>query len=129
MRPEVAAFLALARNDLGTARAIIQSFPGNAAFHCQQAAEKLVKAVLVREGIREGIRLHRIGDLAAMLPDEHPWRSELEGLDQFSDAATAYRYPGMNGMLADPPEAGVLVSTIDHIETLLIRIEDWLRSP
>lgn len=67
MSDRAESFIALARNDLELARLVSARDPGNAAFHLQQAAEKLAKAVLDIEGIPSGAT-HQIGALAALLP-------------------------------------------------------------
>jgi HEPN domain-containing protein len=43
----------------------------NAAYLCEQAAEKLIRAVLTSEGIQAGIR-HELPDMVAKIPDENP---------------------------------------------------------
>jgi hypothetical protein len=53
-------------------------------FHCQQAAEKLLKALLSNLGIRFS-KTHELGALALLLTDAgHPLPSELEGIDALS---------------------------------------------
>jgi HEPN domain-containing protein len=55
-----AAFLALAREDLEAARLLKVGVPRQAAFFLQQAAEKIGKALLIRDGIDPG-RIHPSG--------------------------------------------------------------------
>jgi len=123
-----ASLLILARRDLQAARLLFASDPGNAAFHAQQAAEKLVKAVLAEEGIREGTRHHQIAPLAQLLPARHAWRDELDAFDRLSAAATWMRYPGPDGVLPEILDTGALGADIAEIETLLPRIEAWLQA-
>jgi HEPN domain-containing protein len=52
MRETVGTFTALAREDLAVARKVVDEFPRDAAFHIEQVAEKLLKAVLATEGIK-----------------------------------------------------------------------------
>jgi HEPN domain-containing protein len=52
MRETVGTFIALAREDLAVARKVVDEFPRDAAFHIEQVAEKLLKAVLTTEGIK-----------------------------------------------------------------------------
>ena len=85
MSDRAESFLALARNDLAAAKTLQVTDPGNAAFHLQQAAEKLVKAALSIEDIPVALT-HQIGALAAMLPDDHPLRADLAAFDPFSSS-------------------------------------------
>jgi HEPN domain-containing protein len=124
----VASLLILAGRDLQAARILFESDPGNAAFHAQQAAEKLTKAVLGAEGIREGTRHHQIGQLARLLSPEHPWRNELESLDRLSAAATWMRYPGPDGTLPEILDTAALAGDIAEVEALLSRIQAWLEA-
>ncbi|MGQ0663998.1 MAG: HEPN domain-containing protein [Pseudomonadota bacterium] len=68
-----------------------------AAYHCQQTAEKLAKAVLAGLGIEVPFT-HNIGELAAHLPDDLAFGPRLHGLARLTHYATAYRYP-----TDDPP--------------------------
>jgi hypothetical protein len=57
--------------------------PGIAAYHCQQAGEKLVKAVLIHRGI-EPMRSHDIDMLSSGLPSTDALRSILAPLGRFT---------------------------------------------
>jgi HEPN domain-containing protein len=63
-----------------------------AAYHCQQAAEKLVKAVLVGAGISFP-KTHDIAALVGLLPDGHRLKKALGTLDKLTPYGVAYRYP------------------------------------
>lgn len=79
--------------DLDTARNCIDGphfVPESGAYHCQQAAEKLVKAVLVANGIAPP-RTHDIDTLVAALPADVA--GGLDRLVDFTPYATAFRYP------------------------------------
>jgi hypothetical protein len=54
MSDRAESFIVLARKDLDLPRLVSVKDPGNAAFHLQQAAGKLAKAVLDIEGIASG---------------------------------------------------------------------------
>jgi HEPN domain-containing protein len=110
--------LRLAQEDLDTARVALAPSPRNAAFHVQQAAEKLVKAVLVRSGIHPP-RTHDILLLAELLDGSHPWRAPLIALDALTPAAVAYRYPSPSGELPEAPEAVEIVRAIDDVQMLV----------
>ncbi len=63
-------------------------------FHAQQCIEKYLKAVLVKEGIT----VHKIHDLVALLQDclrNHPlWEAMRPDLERLSQNAVKVRYPG-----------------------------------
>src|SRR5229473_1340416 len=85
-----------ARADLMAARNCIDGphyLPGIAAYHCQQAAEKLVKAVLIHHGI-EPVKSHDIDTLVGRLLQSDSSRQFLEALGRFPPYAVAFRYPG-----------------------------------
>lgn len=63
-----------------------------AAYHCQQAAEKLVKAVLVQGGIAFP-KTHDIAALVGLLPDDHRLKGALRSLEKLTPYGVAYRYP------------------------------------
>ena len=63
-----------------------------AAYHCQQAAEKLVKAVLVGAGIAFP-KTHDIAALVGLLPEDHRLKKALEALGKLTPYGVAYRYP------------------------------------
>lgn len=124
MTSRAAAFLALAREDLAVAKQVCEAFPRHADFAVQQAAEKLVKAVLVLENTAAP-PTHQIGYLAARLPPEHPLRADLVALDDLTPAATMYRYPSPGGRLprARPQEA--IARDINRVAELLERVTGW----
>jgi HEPN domain-containing protein len=114
----LAAFLQIAGEELGAARSLAGVFPRQAAYLAQQAIEKVARAVLAHEGIPFGTS-HNIGQMAAALPPDHPWRPKLAAFDHLSPAATSYRYPSPGGRLAPAPPAAALKSDLDDIERLL----------
>jgi HEPN domain-containing protein len=64
-------------------------------FHCQQAAEKLLKAALT-EFSRPFRRTHDLRELMDLLSDAgHPLPRTLAGLDKLTPYATLFRYPGI----------------------------------
>lgn len=90
-----AAWLAVVDDDL---RQVVNNLHGplpslaGAAYHCQQAAEKLVKAVLV-ETRTPFSKTHDIGALVGLLPASHPLKTRLAGLAKLTPYGVAYRYP------------------------------------
>ena len=75
-----------------------------AAFHCQQAAEKIVKAILVSSAIAFP-KSHDIGALIRLLPPDHPLVPEVAPLARFTPFVAVFRYPGasfMDAMVEEP---------------------------
>lgn len=115
----VEGYLKAAEEEIDAARRLMRPPPNRlAAYHLQQAAEKLTKAVLVDRGQHPG-REHRISVLLARLEAADPWRARLEPLDHLSAYATAYRYPGTSGRLRRAPDAPKLAGDADAVDALI----------
>ena len=114
----VSAFLQLAEEELAAARLLETAGPRQAAYFCQQSAEKLARAILAKAGVPFGTG-HGLARMAESLPESHPWRPKLESLDKHSPAATRYRYPTQTGRLFDPPDVDRLRADIAELERLL----------
>jgi HEPN domain-containing protein len=83
--------------ELDAAKRLVADPPNRlAAFHLQQAAEKLVKAVRLGRGLRVTAD-HDIALLAEDLPQDDPWRMKFRALEPLSSYATTYRYPSPMG--------------------------------
>lgn len=123
---EVEGYLVLAREDLEVADRLLATHGRQAAFHLQQAAEKLVKAVLTAEGLPFP-RSHQVGALAALLPADHPWRADLAALDGLTAYATALRYPMPGGGLPPAPETPELAASRRELGALLDAVGPWCR--
>ncbi len=97
-----------------------------AAFHLQQAAEKLTKAVRVHRGLA-ATKEHRIDQLVMgvsvgepqKLPDADPWIGKLMPLDPLSEYATAFRYPSTSGRLKAGPDSAAVKGWIARIRSLI----------
>ncbi len=103
-RKRILAFLQLAEEELDAARRLVDSSPRQAAYLNQQCAEKIARAALTDAGVRFGVG-HNLAQMAAVLPESHPWIEIILSLDRHSPAATRYRYPTTTGRLLDPPDA------------------------
>jgi HEPN domain-containing protein len=94
-----------------------------AAFHCQQAAEKLLKGFLVRANLDFG-KTHDLGRLARVVASRFPSVAPLlSTIDDWTAWNIAYRYPD----LAEPqpePTAEELSRALDAIA----RLDTALRS-
>jgi HEPN domain-containing protein len=62
-------------------------------FHAQQAAEKSLKAVLIRHGI-EFRKVHDLDYLITLLPSQTPLPPEAEEVVALTGYAVMFRYPG-----------------------------------
>jgi HEPN domain-containing protein len=120
-------YIELAREDLGGARMMLDKYPRLAAFHIEQAAEKLLKAVLTAEEVVFSAGHHQLGRLAELLPPDHLWRADLAEFDKFTTYATAPRYPRPLGGMPKAPAKEDLAAGIREIETVAGEIEDWCR--
>ena len=114
----IAAFLDLATQDVEAARTLAATNNRYAAYHCQQAAEKLIKAVLLHRGIESGIE-HRLDVLVDHLPDGDPWKSRLRPLETYLPYATTYRYPTPGGRIVAAPDMAQVAVDADAIDALI----------
>src|ERR1700759_2530502 len=88
----IANFLRIAAEDLEGARVLSLHDNRNAIYLCEQAAEKLIRAVVTSEGKHAGIK-HDLAEMVDLVPDENPLKSNLRAIEHLSQYATAYRYP------------------------------------
>jgi HEPN domain-containing protein len=114
----VHALLALADEDLGAARTLLDFSTRTARYHVQQSAEKAVKALLEHRDINPG-REHRFESLAEMLSEGDPWRSRIHSLDLLSPAATTHRYPTAEGRILPPPAQELVEREIALVAQLI----------
>lgn len=89
----IANFLLIAHEDLKGARLLAGAGNRNAAYLAQQAAEKVIRAVLTSEDTHAGVR-HDLREMVAMVPDPNPTKALLRATVHLAAYATAYRYPG-----------------------------------
>jgi HEPN domain-containing protein len=113
-----AAFLDLAVQDVDAAKTLAATRNRYAAYHCQQAAEKLIKAVLLHRGIESGTE-HRLDVLVDKLPDDDTWKAKLRPLDAYSPYATTFRYPTPGGRIPAAPEPAQVAEDARAIEALI----------
>jgi HEPN domain-containing protein/predicted nucleotidyltransferase len=126
----VAEWLRRVERDLRTARLCCETedpMPEQAAYHIEQAAEKLTKAVLVavQKRPRKG---HQIGEFAKRLPTSFPDRERFLALDRLSDYVWAHRYPEDDLSRQPPPVPSVTEARawIAEVEALKADFERWL---
>lgn len=118
-------WLAVAQEDRRVAAACIEMDPpmrGIAAFHCQQAVEKLLKGFLTLTGKRGGKThaLERLSDAAAA---SFPEIAELAAAAKsWSNWAVDFRYPARRGRSKPPPQADELRRALDVIDAFAARL-------
>jgi len=99
MPPElelVREWVAKAQEDLEAARRLLEGgrpLPGSAGFHCQQAAEKALKAFLEFRGIKPP-KTHALGELLDLAESRDADFAALRQFDWLSELAVGPRYPG-----------------------------------
>jgi HEPN domain-containing protein len=114
----IAAYLDDVDLDLDAARRLVADPPNRlAAFHLQQAAEKLVKAVRLSHGLRVTAE-HNIEVLVDELPHDEAWHARLTVLEPLSAFATAYRYPSPMGKRKGGPSSDEVLVWIKTIAGL-----------
>lgn len=99
---EVREWVEKAAEDLGVAELILrakQPYFGASLFHCQQAAEKMLKAYLVWND-RPFRKTHELQELLSACAGIDPQFSALSSpAKTLTQYAVDYRYPGAIGML------------------------------
>jgi HEPN domain-containing protein len=119
---DAADWVASADIDLDAARRCLAEPPNEAAaaYHCQQAAEKLIKAVLVvlRIAYPRGRSGHDPGLAAAQIPSGHKLRKAAEAFDAIADWSISFRYPADDPLQAEPlPESSEIAAWFQRIAT------------
>jgi HEPN domain-containing protein len=125
---EVVEWLRVAASDQRAARICLTADPplrGVAAFHCQQAAEKPLKGLLVRAGadFSKTHDLDRLGhSVIAHFPSVTPLVATARAWTTWS---VAYRYPGESGPEPEPSEKELeeALDLIAHLAAMLQSLE------
>jgi HEPN domain-containing protein len=119
MNDEARDWAELAQSDLRAARGLLDlALPGQAIFHCQQAVEKLLKALIAEYGASPP-RIHDLLELAETARVElGPAEQSL--LTRLSDQAVASRYPGTAGRYTEEQVRQLLQATE--------QVFSWLRA-
>lgn len=125
----IVAYLDDVELELDAAKRLIATPPNRfAAFHLQQAAEKLVKAVRLARGLRVTAD-HNIELLVDQLPHDDVWRTKLNILEPLSSYATSYRYPSPTGKRKGGPSNDEVLVWIKIIAGLSAEARTTLVSP
>lgn len=113
MPPEVKEWLDFAKMDLSSAKHLYETFYPRPlqiiCYHCQQAAEKALKAVIVAKGKPGG--MPKIHDLEFLLSQMKNYADIQEELWDYAEALTPYgieiRYPGGTEVTDEQAELGL----------------------
>lgn len=131
VRAQVQAWLTVADADRRAALACLAASPplaAVAAFHCQQAAEKLLKGFLVHTGatFRKTHDLRELGDAATTkFPDLAPL---IAAMEEWTIWNVAYRYPTEE--LPEPePATEELRQALDILDRLAGRLRPLAEEP
>lgn len=73
-----------------------------AKYLCEQATEKVIRAVLTSEAQHAGIK-HDLDDMVERIPDENPLKPSLVAIEPLAAFATSYRYPTSAGRIKPAP--------------------------
>lgn len=95
-RRRIASFLLLACEEMKASAVLLEGLPRQSAFFQQQAAEKMLRAVLEVEGVAAG-PTHNLRTLTELLGPTHVVRARFLEIEDWSSAATRFRYPGGSG--------------------------------
>lgn len=112
---DVASWLEICDLDLRSVLLLCKDCPETAAYHCQQAAEKLMKAVLLHSQL-DIPKTHSLSVLVAKTPSEHPLVPALKALVILQPYATIFRYP--IDYPQPPPSEQELRDWVQKIETV-----------
>lgn len=114
----IANMLRIAREDLDGALLLASRGNRNAVYLCEQAAEKIIRAILTAEGKHAGIK-HRLDEMVDLVPDENPLKPALREIEELAAYATAYRYPTSSGRIPAAPVGSELDALAKNVEAAL----------
>ncbi len=122
----VASYLDDVELELDAVRRLLREPPNRfAAFHLQQAAEKLVKAVRLLRGFHATAG-HNIEMLVDELPKDDPWRAKLAVFEPLSAYATTYRYPTPGGKRKPGPNDVEVLAWVEKIHDVAVELRAGL---
>jgi HEPN domain-containing protein len=114
----IANYLRVASQDLEGAKLLAAAQNRNSVYLCEQAAEKIIRAVLTSEGKHAGIK-HQLDDMVEEVPDANPVKPLLAAIEHLAAFATTYRYPSPTGKIKATPSAAELAKYIADVEAAL----------
>jgi HEPN domain-containing protein len=113
------ALLYLAEQDTEAAKLLAEHNNHYAAYHCQQAAEKLIRVLLLYHNIEPGLD-HHLDILVAKLPENESWKAKLAPLHKYTPYATTFRYATPGGRVPTAPKADGVVADAAQILALIV---------
>ena len=119
---EARLWLVKAEEDIDIARTVLTMDPpraGGAAFHVQQAAEKLLKALLTADGtpFRKTHSLNELGEqVVQQRPDLH---QVVDALRPYTTWNFAFRYPSLADDQTIEPSVDEITSRLNDVDRLL----------
>lgn len=99
----ITGFLHVALADFEAARLLAAAGNRNAIYLLEQAAEKVIKAVLTSEGIHATAK-HALDEMVDQIPDANPIKGQLRAVEHLSRYATTFRYPTPGGRIPEAPK-------------------------
>lgn len=126
-RDEAKAWLAKADEDLAAVRACLDARPpvlGAAAYHCQQAAEKLIKGLLVLAAVpfRKTHDLDELSEAAApVYPELDPLLAHVR-VRTYWGFAFRYPMPAESEVSQGPPTAEEIEDTLQRLQELQMHL-------
>lgn len=125
MNPDVgrviASLLRVAKYDLDDARQLATTGSRNAIYLCEQAVEKVIRAILTSEGARAGIG-HELERMVDLIPDANPLKPDLRAVAHLGRYATSYRYPTAAGRIVATPSPALMAEELAKAEALLFDV-------
>jgi HEPN domain-containing protein len=99
------------------------SLPGICCFHCQQCAEKYLKAYLQEQAVRFERTHDLIALLSLCLKVDIGFKNLQKDLDQLENYSVAVRYPGMNVSSEIAQEALLATQRVRQFVRVRLEIE------
>lgn len=117
----IANLLRVAREDLDGAKILAAAGNRNAIYLCEQAAEKVIRAVLTSEGLHAGIK-HHLDAMVDQVPDANPIKGLLRAAEPLAAYATSYRYPTAAGRLVATPTSAAFEQFSRDVERAITEV-------
>jgi HEPN domain-containing protein len=114
----IANTLRLAQADLDAPKLLHSGKNRYAIYHCEQAAEKVIKAVLTSEGVHANIR-HQLHEMMKDVPDANPLKPLLKQVEHLAAYATTYRYASPTGNIKPAPDDATLEADVASVQAAL----------
>ena len=118
MKKTTRAWLRKAEEDFHAAQKLLSAKPrinSVICFHCQQAAEKYLKAIMDEWNMIPP-KTHDLEDLMAMIRPLDPFLDAMQNdLKDLTDYAVEYRYPGISATSKEAVKAMKITQSLRHL--------------